>query len=135
MYAYIWPTLFVHKKWRDGVQVEKKKKCYINYWLGLSNKQIKLHPTSSQYPLINLLWQPLRPQCALVLVSQLPLELLETQLSLKVGSAVDNLLRFCSDYGVFSCSKRKYLNFTILQCSVDRQWCLGKKSIPFIVFC
>ena len=110
-------------KMKGGGLSWKKKKCYLNYWLGLSNKQIKLHPTSSQYPLINLLWQPLRPQCALVVVSQLPLELLETQLSLKVGSAVDNLLRFCSDYGVFSCGKRKYVNFSIFL-----NWCNGNTN-------
>ena len=37
-------------------QVELKKKCYWNCWLGPYNRpnlQIKLHPTILQYPLIN----------------------------------------------------------------------------------
>ena len=47
----------VCKNW-SLFQVEIKKKCYWNCWLGPSNRlilQIKLHPTSWQYPLINYL--------------------------------------------------------------------------------
>ena len=47
----------VCKKW-FLFQVEIKKNCYWNCWLGWSNRhnqKIKLHPTSWQYPLINYL--------------------------------------------------------------------------------
>ena len=43
-----WPTLFV-----KVVKVEMKKNCYWNCWF--PNQQIKLHPTSWKYPLINYL--------------------------------------------------------------------------------